>query len=192
MATIARLIDHAIKGAPTALLKAQGFTRAGHDFHRQRGDLIDLVNFQSSVAERRREGRLTINVGIYSQLTNEALLRKPQPRPHEYDCALRSRIGALLPTGIDKWWTVKPDTDSAKLAAELALAVELAGLPWLQGFEDLPALSAQLATTPSLESAASALALGDRGEAERRLQTFGQRYPRARPMIEEWARQALA
>ncbi|MDE2408036.1 MAG: DUF4304 domain-containing protein [Xanthomonadaceae bacterium] len=192
MTTIARLIDHAIKGAPATLLKAQGFTRAGHDFHRMRGDLIDVVNFLSSVAERRREGRLTINVGIYSQRTNEALLRKPQPRPHEYDCALRSRIGELLPSGIDKWWTVDPETDSAKLATELSIAVELAGLPWLEGIEDLPALSAQLAGTPSLEAAASALALGDRGEAERRLQTFGKRFPRARPMIEEWARQALA
>jgi hypothetical protein len=47
---------------------------------------------------------------------------------NEYDCALRKRIGHLMPEQDDVWWSLD-DPDAAATAA--LIAVEQSAIPWL-------------------------------------------------------------
>lgn len=113
------------------VLKGQGFRRRGQNWNRRGVDLTQAVNVQSSWFEQ--FGDLTINLGVHV----DGLLPTPNlPASFIFVagpyCHLRLRIGNLMPTGRDRWWTF--DTSSSDLdeiGRQAAGAILQYGLPFL-------------------------------------------------------------
>jgi Domain of unknown function (DUF4304) len=130
------------------VLKAAGFRKRRQSFNRStEPGLVQVLNFQMSAfgppgpgAERNREvreaiglaapwyGRFTLNLGVW---VGEMVIEEREKRDdwiNEYNCHLRKRIGSLLETREDVWWSLE-DPDVA--ATGSLQAIRQAGLPWL-------------------------------------------------------------
>jgi hypothetical protein len=85
------------------LVKKEGFSKSGRNFHRQSGNNWLVVNVQASQGNIGTHGKFTINLGVYlpevSLLVSDPLRGKPK----EYDCTVRKRIGCLMPGARDHW-----------------------------------------------------------------------------------------
>ena len=130
---IGKRIDETIRLGLAPLLKQQGFSKSGRNFHRLTGAVWQVVNVQASQGNSDASGKFTINVGVY--VPQVAVLAGQAPiagKPKEYDCTDRERLGELMPGGADHWWALLPSTDLAALAAQVSEAVSVYGLPWLE------------------------------------------------------------
>lgn len=118
-------------------LRREGFKGSGSIFREHRDGVWSVVDFQRSRSSTAEEVRLTINLAVASERLRGSLHDWPVGSPPgEADCALRQRIGFLLPDRppADYWWIVDADTDLDRLAADLTGYLLDAGLPFLRGF----------------------------------------------------------
>jgi hypothetical protein len=103
----------------------------------QRDGVWSVLNFQRSRQSTAEEVRFTVNVGVASERLRRSTheWREGSP-PAEADCALRRRIGFLLPDRppADYWWIVDADTDLDRLSADLTGYLLGAGIPFLRTF----------------------------------------------------------
>jgi hypothetical protein len=129
-------------------LAPAGFRKRGANFKRAVGDIVHVVQLQSSSKSTSSVLVATVNLGVFSREL-ERRLGGPVTDPTEADCHWRQRLGALTPPDEDRWWDVR-DLDAARSAA-----AEVGEM--LRGYA-LPALDA-------LDSTASLRALWEGGQS---------------------------
>ena len=108
----------------TDYLKDNDFKKQGNHFFKSNGSIGYCVNIQNDKWNNANQIRFTLNVGIFTDaFWLESLDFKKTGMiptfPKEYDCAIRYRIGGLLPVKEDKWYCITSGTDVVKLWGEI-------------------------------------------------------------------------
>lgn len=101
-------------------LQEKGFRKRGYNFFKKNGEIGYCVNIQNGKCNNNDQVRFTLNVGIF---TDDFWLEHLDFKhtgvipnfPKEYDCAIRKRVGELLPDHEDKWHSINAKTDVDKL-----------------------------------------------------------------------------
>lgn len=110
-------------------LKDDEFKRRGNHFFKRNGAIGYCLNIQNDKWNNREIIRFTLNIGIY---TDSFWLEHEDYKhtgivpsfPKEYECAIRERIGDLLPSHDDKWYCILADTNVLKLWEEIEQDLE--------------------------------------------------------------------
>lgn len=100
-------------------LQEKGFQKRGYNFFKKNGEIGFCVNIQHDKWNN-NQVRFTLNVGIF---TDDFYLKYLDFKhtgiiptfPKEHDCAIRKRIGELLPEHKDKWYSINAKTDVEEL-----------------------------------------------------------------------------
>lgn len=124
--------------------KPDGFRRQAPHLWRERGDVINVINFQASQWGSAEAGRFTINLAstnrhLYSTWTG----RKFPANPAAAIWPVHIRIGALT-SGTDLWWDVEESTDAHALAEFIVDSFRKDILTWFETYPSLAALDAGL------------------------------------------------
>lgn len=146
---IAKRIDEAIKLGIAPLLKEHGFSKRGRNFHKRFDEGIQVVNIQADKWNEGGIGRFTINLGVYFRAI--ALITERWPvdgMPKEYECTIRNRLGLLMPTRDDKWWSLGDGIKDEWVASDAADALAEFGLSWLQSASTREGLRASFQADP--------------------------------------------
>lgn len=103
-----------VKSEVHELLSDAGFTRRGNTWNRERHELIDVVNIQTSNFGVKDEGSFTINLGIFH--ADIWMICWGDEKPvflKETDCIARFRIGEIVGgienKSFDIWWDYASD-----------------------------------------------------------------------------------
>lgn len=101
-------------------LKDDDFKKRGNHFFKRNGEIGHCVNIQNDKWNDAMHIRFTLNLGIYTEWFwlehYDFKHTEVAPAfPKEYECAVRERIGDLLPTNEDRWYSITSDTDVRKL-----------------------------------------------------------------------------
>ena len=105
-------------------LQENDFRKRGNHFYKDNGSVGYCVNIQNDKWNNTNQIRFTLNVGIFTDafwlecedFKNTGII---PTFPKEYDCAIRERIGDLLPVKADKWYCITSSTDVIKLWSEI-------------------------------------------------------------------------
>lgn len=108
----------------TDYLKDNDFKKRGNHFFKNNGEIGYCVNIQNDKWNDANKIRFTLNVGIFTEvfwlecedLKNTGII---PTFLKEYECAIRERIGGLLPVKKDKWYSITSGTDVMKLWSEI-------------------------------------------------------------------------
>ncbi len=108
----------------TDYLKDNDFKKRGNHFYKSNGSIGYCVNIQNDKWNDANQIRFTLNVGIFTEafwlecedFKNTGII---PTFPKEYECAIRERIGDLLPVKEDKWHIITLSTDVTKLWSEI-------------------------------------------------------------------------
>lgn len=108
----------------TDYLKDNDFKKRGNHFFKSNRSIGYCVNIQNDKWNNANQIRFTLNVGIFTDafwlecedFKNTGII---PTFPKEYDCAIRERIGNLLPVKEDKWYCITSGTDVMKLWGEI-------------------------------------------------------------------------
>ena len=108
----------------TDYLKENDFKKRGNHFYKSNGEIGYCVNIQNDKWNDANKIRFTLNVGIFTEafwlecedFKNTGII---PTFPKEYECAIRERIGGLLPVKEDKWYCIASSTDVMKLWSEI-------------------------------------------------------------------------
>lgn len=108
----------------TDYLKENDFKKRGNHFFKSNGEIGYCVNIQNDKWNDANKIRFTLNVGIFTEafwlecedFKNTGII---PTFPKEYECAIRERIGGLLPVKEDKWYCIASSTDVMKLWSEI-------------------------------------------------------------------------
>ena len=93
--------------APT--LRHSGFSGSGQDFHRRIDGNWAAINVQRDRYSTAAELRFTINLGTASTAVRIEDGFAAEEPAREIECHWRIRIGSLLPSRGDTWWSVRSD-----------------------------------------------------------------------------------
>ena len=139
----ARLMDN-LQAAIRPSLKRWGFKTRGRAFNRvTRDGLTQVISLQMGTFDppgttyipglrENLSGKFTVNLGVYvPEVARHHVGVEAKSFVQEYDCCVRSRIGALGPEGLDLWWNLDAETS---LSAEIERRLEGDGLPFLDRF----------------------------------------------------------
>lgn len=98
-----------------------------------------LLGFQKSTSSDRHEVRFTVNVSAIRRDVWDAqraatpyLGRTPQPATLYGPWAEQQRIGMLTPSGLDKWWRLRPDRNVDAFVADVLADLRQYAIPWLK------------------------------------------------------------
>lgn len=91
-------------------LQQAGFSQRHSYFRRRVHENWTLLNFQRSSSSTAHAPKFTINLGVYSSVLATVfpsfrMRSDPTVKPLEIDGHWRVRVGQLLPTPIDTWWS---------------------------------------------------------------------------------------
>jgi hypothetical protein len=130
--TMKRLVADELRPA----FKVRGYRQKGLTFHRAVGDNFAVVQLQKSRSSSARSIDFTINLGVFSGRVQRVLTQigwalAIDGVPVEAQCHLRTRIGSLLPGGVDTWWTVRADADLHERGGTLRPFLEEHAFPFL-------------------------------------------------------------
>lgn len=108
----------------TDYLKDNDFKKRGNHFFKSNGSIGYCVNIQNDKWNNDNQIRFTLNVGIFTEAFWLKSLDFKKTGiiptfPKEYECAIRERIGDLLPVKEDKWYCITSGTDVMKLWSEI-------------------------------------------------------------------------
>ena len=120
------------------VLRGEGLKGSGSTFRLKGDGVWGVINFQ----RRRRystadEIRFTVNVSVASErLRHMTYGWHEGAPPSEENCALRQRIGFMLPDRppADWWWILDGTTDLDQLSADIAGYLIAAAVPFLRSF----------------------------------------------------------
>lgn len=120
-------------------LKENDFKKRGYHFYKNNGSVGYCVNIQNDKWNNAMQIRFTLNLGIFSDLfwlehENFKHTVVAPAFPKEYECAVRKRIGNLLPTNEDKWYCITCDTDVMKLWANIEHDLTDYVMPFFAGY----------------------------------------------------------
>lgn len=107
-----------IKDCLKPLLIESGFKGRGNTFISKKAEVWSLINFQKSRKSSAAEVAFTVNLGIASSTLFNFYSKEVQ-QPTIEDCHYRQRIGFLLPSHNDKWWTINSGIDIDSLCEDL-------------------------------------------------------------------------
>jgi hypothetical protein len=121
------ILQRVVNEAIVVHTKPAGFRKTGLNFHRRRGETIQVINVQGSQSSSWEEKQFYINVGIafdaICELAGIAILDKVK----EYECderGIRHRLGRLVADVPDRWSTNCDPMDLIqKLSASIAEVV---------------------------------------------------------------------
>lgn len=104
-------------------LQEKGFRKRGYNFFKKNGEIGYCVNIQNDKCNN-NQVRFTLNVGIFTDnFWLEHLDFKHSgvipTFPKDYDCAIKKRIGELLPERKDRWYSITNKTDIDELWNDL-------------------------------------------------------------------------
>lgn len=119
--------------APT--LRRSGFSGSGQDFHRRIDGNWAAINVQRDRYSTAGELRFTINLGTASTAVRMEDGHAADDPAREIECHWRIRIGSLLPSGGDTWWTVRAGMragDAEALGETIARHLAEHGIPALE------------------------------------------------------------
>ena len=122
------------------MLKDAGFKRRGSTWHRQGEGVVVVVNVQKDRHNTAKSVRFTINLGVFTPRLDDMRKAIASDPPSHTDCALRKRIGFLMPERADKWWEITAWSREKSLCSEIADVVERHVLPWCAGLGSEAAL----------------------------------------------------
>ena len=105
-------------------LKDDDFKKRGNHFFKRNGEIGYCVNIQNDKWNDAMHIRFTLNLGIYTERFwlehYDFKHTEVAPAfPKEYECAIRERIGGLLPVKEDKWYCITSSTVVMKLWNEI-------------------------------------------------------------------------
>lgn len=109
-----------IFGKIADFLKENDFKKRGNNFFKSNGEIGYCVNIQNDKWNNAMQIRFTLNLGIYTErfwLEHYDIKHTgvAPAFPKEYECAVRKRIGRIVPTNEDKWYSITSDTNVMKL-----------------------------------------------------------------------------
>lgn len=128
--TASDVINSVINAGAAPVLKAGGFRKSNWNFHRRKGSIVQVVNFQRGYENRGDDGIFYVNIGIAFdelwqlqglELTGYA--RKVMERPLEHQCHFRSRLENLV-LDCPRWWVVAGNQSSAQFFREVSSVSE--------------------------------------------------------------------
>jgi hypothetical protein len=140
-----KAVDAVIQGKVKSILKSEEFKKSGRSFHRQKGEVLQVVNFQTTWLNTPDEAQFTINLNVVLPFYHEKWTGQPLPKdPGSAAAVCSRRLGHILPEGTDRWWTVTPSTDFAAVSHEVAELIRSVGLPYLEKVANLQYLCEKL------------------------------------------------
>lgn len=123
------------------LLHPLGYRKTGPVFSLNLGEVIHLVEVQTSRQSTANEVKLTVNLGVFVPGLVYADIRditKPSIPLSQW----RQRIGALLPEQADTWWSISSSEQAVEVATEISSRIENYGLAALASVQSMSALAA--------------------------------------------------
>lgn len=105
-------------------LKENDFKKRGNHFFKRNGAIGCCLNIQNDKWNNREIIKFTLNIGIFTdsfwlEYENSKHTGTVPSFPKEYECAIRERIGKLLPVKEDKWYSITSGTDVVKRWGEI-------------------------------------------------------------------------
>ena len=107
-----KISDTIIATGAAPVLKAAGFVKHDFNFHRRKGSVVQVMNFQRSIDNRGGDNVFFVNVGIafddlwkLQGIDLNGSMRKHLEAPLEYECHFRSRLENLV-VNCPRWWVV--------------------------------------------------------------------------------------
>jgi len=185
MATPQNIIKAMVASLHQRHLKPLGFRKSGTTWIRP-VEWKHVINVQLSKWNSSEEAQFTVNLGISIEQLHAAAESLPlKGALKEYDCDVRARIGQLLPTKQDKWWTVRSDSVPEVLADDVFTNIAQLALPWFERLSSFDAVASEFLTQKIPFKAAIAYRLaGDSVSAAAAMsQAFNKANPQALPML---------
>jgi hypothetical protein len=148
------LLIQVLAQAVTLPLKAAGFRKSGTNYHRRRGDTVQVVNIQIRRSTSGTEKEFYVNVGLALDAICELAELPVIDRPKDFDCderGTRDRLQGFISKAPDSW-VLRVDEATNELILRLRgcmeqLVVELnridglatyRGHPWFERFRPAP------------------------------------------------------
>jgi hypothetical protein len=142
-----KIIDEIIDNTPKGYLCDIGFRKTTWTFHQTSGSLIKTINFQASWLNKPDKAEFTVNLGITTPFYHEIWSGNEMPKnPGSAASFIHRRIGHLLDTLTDKWWTVRLDMDPIPIGREITSLLQDFGLPFLNKYNDIEGIIDALQT----------------------------------------------
>lgn len=120
-------------------LKDDDFKKRGNYFFKSNGEIGYCVNIQNDKWNNAMQIRFTLNLGIYTErfwlehydfnYTGVA-----PAFPKEYECAVRERIGSIMPINEDRWYSITSNTDVMKLWDDIEHDLTDYVMPFFAGY----------------------------------------------------------
>jgi hypothetical protein len=124
------------------------------------------VNVQASQWNHGRDGRFTLNLGVYfPKVAERRGIPAKSAYPKEHESTLRTRIGALMPESPDHWWDIRDGADMRALSVEVVHAYVTFAEPWLTDMTTLENVLPRLRNGNPFMAVVAALELNRRDEA---------------------------
>lgn len=147
--TASRQLQNALRKTLGPGILRHGFAGEKRIYRRQRNGLLDIVDVQLWKDNDASRARFTIELGIcvpvalamVAELPSFAYMRSVLGNPGITECTERERLGMLMPTPRDRWWTVSAGTDPEAVASEALATLASHGLPWLETHASLAAFA---------------------------------------------------
>jgi len=181
MATPQNIINAMVASLHQRHLKPLGFRKSGTTWIRPT-EWKHVINVQLSKWNSSEEAQFTVNLGISIDPLHAATEALPlKGALKEYDCDVRARIGQLLPTKQDKWWTVSPDIDPEGLADDVFTNLVKHALPWFEHLSSYEAVASEFLRQKIPFKAAIAYRLA--GDADSAATAMAQAIDQANPQV---------
>lgn len=122
-----------IRTAIADVLRPLAFKKRRNSFFRDTGHGWILIDFQASQFGSRDKVSFTINLGV-----SFFELQPPDEAPPSLGRAhVRERIGRVISTSGDIWWSLDPASDLTTVAVEVTELLSREAIPWLEQRVDL-------------------------------------------------------
>ena len=120
-------------------LKDDDFKKRGNHFFKRDGSVGYCANIQNDKWNNAMQIRFTLNLGIYTErfwLEHKDFKHTgvAPAFPKEYECAVRKRIGSIMPTNEVKWYSITSDTDVMKLRDDIEHDLTNYVMPFFAGY----------------------------------------------------------
>ena len=137
----AATVDEIVKLVAKRTIRPAGFKGSGRRFHRAQGPLISALCFQGSRWNSGDRVSFTLNVRVVLPLFHRAWSQRAMPKdPASAVAVVDARIGLLMPEERDLWWETARSSPPHPLVHDVASAVEVYALPFLDSISSEAAL----------------------------------------------------
>lgn len=128
-----------IFGKIADFLSENDFKKRGNHFFKSNGSIGYCMNIQNDKWNNAEQIRFTLNLGIYIErfwLEHEDFKHAgvAPAFPKEYECAVRERIGSIMPTNEDKWYSITSNTDVMNLWDDIEHDLTDYAMPFFTGY----------------------------------------------------------